>query len=530
MHGEGDRLGAPARVLPPWRYVLNRMFEYDPRTGQLLYNRVLIGIPKGNIKTETTAQIGLAELAGPIAPISPNIQIAAASWGQANELFTAARLSILGDENDRRGPLADYFREKEHILDDRILHPERRGVLRRIAAIGATNDGTKETCSLNDELHEWEGERREQLWTVKSKGVRKRQAPRPLRPDVAAELGVDTLFGTLIVGITTQTDKGPDSLLGRLYDHGRKVAIGEVDDPSLLFVWWEASPGYDLDDPAQLRAAIIEANPCVGFVPGLLDSILEAFRDPSTTRSEDERYNLNRKVDPPKAWLPEASVLAKRKVPDAVAPLPAAGTPLVLALDGSYNRDSTALVGWTLDDYGFVLEAWEKDDYEDPFWTVPRDEVDATIFRALKRWKVLELAVDPPGWHRELEEWEREFGALTLIADGSRLRGSGLILRFETNQPARMQPATDAFASAMRDPESTLRIDGDPRLLRHIRNARTRKGRYGSAVEKEHKDSPRKIDLAVAAIVARSRAMWWAQKGVRKQRAAGSGGAYMVID
>ena len=532
VHGEGDALGEPVRHAPFQRYIVDRMYEFDPRSGEFLHDRVLIGIPKGNAKTELIGgHIGLAELAGPIAPVSPNIPLAAASWDQSNRLFTATRLGILGDEeNGQVTPLSRHFVKGQHVLDDRVQHPHRRGVAYRIAGVGSTNDGGLATATLNDELHEWESERQMALWTVQSKAIRKRRAPRRLPPDIAAALGVDVLYGTFIVGITTHTDKGPDSLLGRLYDHGKKVASGEVDDPSFLFLWWEARPGYDLDDPVQRRAAIIEANPAIPWFLSV-ESVDAAFRDPATTRAEDERYNLNRQKSHPKAWLADDVVATKIRAAGRVSPAPPAGTSIVLFLDGSYSRDSTALVGWTLDDYGFVVDAWEKADSDDPHWTVPRNEVDATIFRATKRWQVIELAVDPPGWHRELEDWEREYGTLTLVRDGERVRGSGLVLRFETNATGLMEPATDSFASAMRDPDSTLRIDGDPRLLRHIRNARTRKGRFGTHVEKEHKDSPNKIDIAVAAIGARARAMWWAQHRAKiAARAAGSSGAYMVVD
>jgi phage terminase large subunit-like protein len=45
---------------------------------------------------------------------------------------------------------------------------------------------------------------------------------------------------------------------------------------------------------------------------------------------------------------------------------------------------------------------------------------------------------------------------------------------------------------------------GDPRLARHIGNATVRTDNSGTRIYKEHKQSARRIDLAVCAIMAHS--------------------------
>jgi phage terminase large subunit-like protein len=50
--------------------------------------------------------------------------------------------------------------------------------------------------------------------------------------------------------------------------------------------------------------------------------------------------------------------------------------------------------------------------------------------------------------------------------------------------------------------EGSLSHDGDPRLARHISNCVVKTSSLGDYVTKAHKDSPAKIDLAVAAIIA----------------------------
>ncbi len=52
----------------------------------------------------------------------------------------------------------------------------------------------------------------------------------------------------------------------------------------------------------------------------------------------------------------------------------------------------------------------------------------------------------------------------------------------------------------------TLTHDGDARLARHIGNCVVRVDSRGTRLAKEHKHSTRRIDLAVAAVMAHARA------------------------
>ena len=490
-HGEGDQFGKPIAYDDFQNYLIDRIYEFDPSTGDLLHNRVLIGVPKGNAKTELCAHIGDAELAGPIAPVSPNVVISAASYEQADKLFGAAKTGAL--EGDL-GPFIDAF-------DTEIQLRGIPGVMRRIAAIAGTNDGGLETCHIGDEVHEWEGERRERVWTILGNSLKKR-TPRSANPDLAVQRR-----GALQIGITTAGDD-MDGLLGRLYGYGRKVASGELVDPGFLFIWWEADSGWDLDDPGQLRSAVLEANPAAGSfltMQNLLGRYMELVAEGRA--HEFRRYHLNQWVAAPDDWLAADVIERARRFPDKVAPPPAPGTKIVLGFDGSNNRDCTALIGWTVDtDYGFVVDAWEPTDGQ----PVSRTAVDAAVHRAFKTWNVVELAGDPPGWRSELERWEAEFGTRELDEEHDRVTGSGKVLRFATFQYARFGPACAEMKTAMLGHEP--RIDGHPILLRHLKNANAYDTRHGQVIVKDGKMSPRKIDAADAAIIARHRARWHARR------------------
>jgi phage terminase large subunit-like protein len=175
--------------------------------------------------------------------------------------------------------------------------------------------------------------------------------------------------------------------------------------------------------------------------------------------------------------------MARRHPENLIEPPPR--TKVWLGFDGSKSRDSTALVGCTGEGHLFVLAVWERDQ-RDPDWTVPRGEVDAAIAKAFARYDVQLLQCDPPRWEREVEEWTAEYGSR--------------VLAFDTAVYERMAPAVGRLHDAVVDSQMTH--DGDPVLARHIANARVKETRWGLVITKEHKDSPRRIDAAVAAVLA----------------------------
>jgi len=101
---------------------------------------------------------------------------------------------------------------------------------------------------------------------------------------------------------------------------------------------------------------------------------------------------------------------------------------------------------------------------------------------------VLEVAADPYRWQRSLEV----------------LDGDGLPVHEFFQNAARMGPATARFYQLVVDGE--LSHDGDPRFARHMANAILKADSRGARLAKEHKDSKRRIDAAVAAVMAVHRA------------------------
>ncbi|HSW41313.1 MAG TPA: terminase large subunit [Patescibacteria group bacterium] len=460
VHGPGDVLGKPLR-LPPWAVrFLYRLYEYDPAscggiTGQpheciRRRRRALLGVPKGNLKTELMAAVAIEQLAGPTAPISPEVRVAAASFDQADLLFGAAATMI------REGPLADLF----HVFETEIIPKNQPGRLHRIAAAAGTTDGGRTTCFIADELHEWTGPKR-RVHLVNSNSLQKRQS--------GLELNIST----------AGFDK--DSLLGELYDHGLKIASGEIIDDRFLFEWWESTGSWNLDLPAHLRAAIIEANPCSDtFLDP--DRVAARYRDPDVPGHEFQRYHLNRWAVAPTRWMapPVWSLRAAQRVV-------ADGMAIVLGFDGSASRDNTALIACTLEDtpHYFVIGIWERN-VADPGWRVPREAVHARLAAAFARYDVHLMLCDPSGWTAEIEYWAAEWGEERV--------------QMMPQTAERMAPAADRFHASVVAGEMTH--DGSPTLARNVTNAVSKETRWGLMIGKESRMSERKVDAAQAAVMA----------------------------
>jgi phage terminase large subunit-like protein len=178
---------------------------------------------------------------------------------------------------------------------------------------------------------------------------------------------------------------------------------------------------------------------------------------------------------------------------------------VVLAFDGSASGDSTALVGCTVGatPHLCVHGIWENPG--DPRWRVPRAEVDAAVALAFERYEVVEVACDPWGWRTDIEGWAER-------------HGDRRVIEWNTANGQRMAPATDRCYQAV--VTGTLTHDGDPRLAAHMAHCVAKRTPMGDLVSKDKRGSPRKIDAAVAAIVALDRAAFHAKQTIRRRVAA----------
>jgi phage terminase large subunit-like protein len=258
----------------------------------------------------------------------------------------------------------------------------------------------------------------------------------------------------------------------------------EGGDPSFHFVEFAAGAGCELDDEAAWK----QANPALDDF--LHRDAMRALLPPKKREATFRRARSGQWVDMlDEPWLPPGTWDA------CEAPVGLSdGAEVVLGFDGSFNGDCTALVAVSVAEMPHVevVAAWERSLDAPDDWKVPIVEVEDTIREACRRWQVREIVCDPFRWARSFQV----------------LEGEGLPVTEFPQSPSRMTPATTRFHEAVVD--GTLTHSGDARLSRHIGNCVVRVDSRGTRLAKEHKHSLRRIDLAVAAVMAHSRATWLA--------------------
>ena len=383
----------------------------------------------------------------------------------ADEQEGAQVLTVASDERQARHifnacrrmiELDERLAERVQVFQDRIYVPHTDSTLAPLPAEPAALQGWDPTLVVVDELHVVT----EAVWESMALAAGKRET-------------------SLTLAISTPA-ADVECVMWKLVQYGRE----HPDDTSFVLVEHAAPDGCDMADEAAWKIG----NRALGdfLHVDALRATLKTTREPSF-----RRFRLGQWVGQMDRWLPWG---AWEDVKDDREVRP--GERIVMAFDGSASGDSTALVGCTLDGHLFVIGLWEHPP-NDPRWRVPREEVDQAVAEAFDRYDVVELACDPWGWRSEIESW-------------SKRHGQRRVLEWNTGAAQRMAPATDRLFQAVA--AGALTHDGDPRLAAHIGNCVAKATPMGDLVSKDKKGSPRKIDAAVAAIVAFDRGAWHTQR------------------
>jgi phage terminase large subunit-like protein len=455
-------------LLRPWqRAMLGRLFARRP-DGRRQHRTALIGIPRKNGKTAIIAGVALYGLV--MEDEGAEVYSVAGDRDQARLVFGTAKRMVELDEE---------LSAECRLYRDVIEVPGTGSVYRALSADAPLKEGLSPTLTVVDEVHVID----EDLWNVFALAMGARPEP-------------------LMVGITTAgarfDSRGAETVCYRLFDYGRRTASGEIRDPAFYFEWWSAPEDLDYRDPATWRIA----NPGLGDVldPEQLVAAVGPTPEPEFRTKHPNQWVVSMSAAlPTGAW--EACQWKDPANPKAMRII-SPTEPIVAGFDGSWTGDSTALIGCTLDFHLFEIAAWERPP-DDLHWQVEADEVDAAVAVMFGRYTVLELAGDPHEWRAQLQAWERRFGVRR-------------ITEWPTNSLERMVPAWKEFYAAVM--EKRLTHDGSPGLARHVANAVLKIDARGARPTKETKSSGRKIDRLIAALIARDRAAFYADRPARKPR------------
>jgi len=454
--GIAGKMGDPL-VMREWqKELLNHIFARD-ENGGLVAQTALIGMPRKSGKSAlSSAAIGLYSL------IAEGIQggeviVVAAEKEQARIVFGEAKRMI-----ESQPELLSMVQ----LYKDSIYVPDTNSVMRVVSAEAYSKEGLNPSRVIMDELHAHQSR---QIFDVFSLAMGN-------RGKIAQLVAITT------AGVKTDST-GSESIAYQLYQYGKRVATGEVVDPTFFMAWWEADPDGDHRDPEQWR----KAN------PGFDDIVSREDFESAVRRTPENEFRtkrLNQWVSSAVAWLPNG-VWGLCTDPVGLDP----DAEYILGFDGSFSGDSTVIVACTIPEEGqtphlTLIKAWEKPADADDSWRVNIQDAEYAIQDFCGRYKVREVVCDPFRWQRSMEV----------------LQDAGVpIVEYPSTSARRMVTACAKFYDAV--VEKRVTHDGDPLLARHLDNATVKKDNLGVRIVKENRNSNKRIDAAVAAIIAYDRAI-----------------------
>jgi phage terminase large subunit-like protein len=446
------KAGSPIDLRDWQKELIKHLFAYN---NEGLRNRInLVGMPRKNGKSALGSILALYSLI--VGPDGGEVYSVAAETEQARIVFQDAVRMI--EASEELSAITKVYRNAIHV-------PHKNSIYRVLSAEAYSKEGLNPHFVMFDELH---AQPNRELFDVMSLAM-------GARGNMASLMAITTAG-------TKMDSTGRDSIAYSLYNYGKKITTGEVEDDSFFMAWWEDEGDHHEEETWR------KANP--GF--GELNSE-EDFRSAvkRTPEAEFRTKRCNQWVSSAIAWLPQGAW-------DACA-----GEfhvkhdeEIVLGFDGSFSGDASVVVGATIPQTEeepirmFMVKAWEKSEEDDDDWRVDIRDVEETIIKFCQEHpNVREIACDPFRWQRSMQV----------------LENMGLpIVEWPSTSPRRMVPACAKFYDAV--VEKRIIHDGDPLLARHLDNAVTKVDALGPRIVKEKRDSPRKIDAAVAAVLAFDRA------------------------
>lgn len=459
VYTQGKWVGQPARLLP-WEkeFILHLFRTRDD--GSRKYRWALLGIPKKNGKTELAAWLALYFLIGDEEP-SPWVCAAASTEHQANLVYGAAH---------RCADWSPTLRQVTERYNGFMNAPSVPGSqLQRLAAVAGANDGPSWHAVIIDELHEWQGTKGRNVWTVLTNGIGARDNP-------------------MILQITTAGFDLEGTVCGQQYTYGKRLATGEIDpneEPhdEYLF-WWYEGPTVIDGEPVDYRDIRVwkAANPSWNATLPNTERYLRG-QLAKKTEGEFKRYFLNMWTHAEDSWLADGDWERNQSELQLDRDLP-----LYVGIDGALKRDRFAINMVQLQKVDH-RDIWVTRSrvWENPYpvghprrndWKLKLEEPFDLLRQLYKDYPV-------PAWENEDEVFPGpafgydpayiEYGAQVL-------EGEGLNMIEVPQSDSRICPACELLYQKIIARE--IAHDGDRAFQRHVYNAKVRQKARGWRVEK----------------------------------------------
>ncbi|MFD9282784.1 terminase [Streptomyces mirabilis] len=481
---------------------LCRFYEVHPVTGKRVMHRALLSRPRGWGKSPFVGAIALAEACADVVadgfdasgePIgrpwhslrTPLVRIAAVTEQQTDNTW----LPLL--EMARGGSLAAVYGLE--VLDTVIYLP--RGEISPITSSATSVKGDPACFASLDQTEEWR---------ESNGGVRLAKTMRFNATKIGGSI-IETpnAFTPGEGSVAEQSAADYQAILdgrsrarGILVDHREAPPETDMTDEHSLVAGLRLAYGDSSDHP---DGCVLHDPPCApGWSP--IERITADFWDTSNDPQDLRADFLNQITHAADSWLSEPEVRASSDLGKTVED----GDRIVLGFDGSRKRnrkvtDATALIGCRLSDgHLFTIGVWEQPDGKaGEGWQVPVVEVLATVVETFERYDVVGFYADPAKWESHVADWEAAYGPRLKV---QATRNHPVEWWMTGGRSVLIVRALEKFHTALTEGE--LSHDGSSALVRHMCNARRRPGRSGLQIAKAHPDSPKKIDAAVAAVLA----------------------------
>lgn len=485
---------------------LLRFYEVDPFTGRRKVRRGVISRPRGWGKSPFTGLVAACEALGPVvlagwdadgqpvgAPWSNYrrslVEIAAVSEAQVDTNTWAPLVDMLAN-----GPVVDNYPGLEPLAGFINLP---YGRIQKRTAEARSAKGAPVNFVVCDQTEGWTSSNGGlALFNTLRNNVVKRGGALLESPNAYIP-GEGSVAENSAKAYLAMRDGKTQNTDGLLYDHREAPAATDIGDAESLM----AGLRYAYGDAADVEACAIHSPACEH--PGWVDlthiasSIWDVDADVQVSRSDF----LNQITHATDSWLSQPEI---RAVVDATKVV-ADREVITLGFDGSRERkrgvtDATALIGCRLSDgHLFQVEVWEQPPNQpvNTPWRVPTLEVDRAVRNAFDRYTVVGFYADPAKWESWIAQWEADFNDRLKVKAS---RANPIEWWMTGNRSVQTVQALAQFHTAVVEREMTL--DGSSALIQHLLNARRRTSRSGTQIAKEHPDSDRKIDAAVAAVLA----------------------------
>lgn len=492
--------GEPWRFTAGQRRFIHLWYALRP-DGRWLYRSGVKRGAKGTGKDPKGAALALAELCGPTRfagwqagrPLAEAhrlalVQIAANSEAQASDLLRVANAMVSADLRDEVGYDA--------------------GVLRSL-----TETGSRIELLTNSERSA-EGDPATAVFLNESHHMTESSGGQSLAGVARRNVGKSPGGRARVLELTNAHMPGEGSVAEESFEAWQAQVAGRTRRADILYDSREAPPHLRLHVEAELEEGIAAA---YGDAPWTdQERIRDEAQDPRVPTHDSVRFYFNALPTNELSWVEPRKFDAR--VADEVV---ADGEPIALFLDCSKSGDATALMACRLSDgHVMTLGGWQRPHGDrGRGWLAPREQVDAAVYRAKDRWRVVWFGVDPSPardddteasyWQPLLDKWHRDFRDSVRLWATPGQRGSAVAFDMRLSAPGGRDrnrlftEAAELTAAEIDEDDGMLTHDGDPMLRQHVHNARRRPNQWGVTLGKKTRDSSDLVDLAVSMVGAR---------------------------